>query len=429
MSDTTADLVRRVRTPDRQFMTSPEVEYQQTMRVLLVVALGLATVLIGGLVMQMIGEQGLSNSYAVLADAFLHGRLDVSQCIDIDCATYQDKFYVVFPPAPAILSMPFVAIFGVSFAGFIALATVITGTSIFVWSRIFAALRVERMTAVWLLIALAFGTPLYYVTIRGDGVWFLAQACGFLAVSAALWAALNRKSLWLIGLFLAVAFLSRQLTILIAPFVYAVYLREGERLISFRLERLAGMIKVATPILIALAIYMAYNYARFGSLLDTGYGYIGTEDAENTFLHFRIEEIGLFSPDYFVFNLFHLFFQGFHADFTGRYLTDLGGMDRMGSSILAASPFVLLAVFTKWRRSLVIGALCALAMIAPMLLYHSNGLTQYNVQRYVLDWLPVLLFALASAIRSGFRPAFAVLVTYAVGLNVVTSVVAYLTAA
>ena len=143
--------------------------------------------------MQMIGEQGLSNSYAVLADAFLHGRLDVSQCVDIDCAIYQDKFYVVFPPAPAILSMPFVAVFGTSFAGFIALATVHHRNVGVLWWRIFAALRVERMTAVWLLIALAFGTPLYYVTIRGDGVWFLAQACGFLARLAALWAALNRS--------------------------------------------------------------------------------------------------------------------------------------------------------------------------------------------------------------------------------------------
>ena len=159
------------------------------------------------------------------------------------------------------------------------------------------------------------------------------------------------------------------------------------------------------PILVAIGIYMAYNYARFGSPLDTGYGYIGAQDAQNTFLHYRIEDFGLFSPEYFLFNLFHLFFQGFHADFTGRYLTDLGGMDRMGTSILAASPFVLLAVFTKWRRPLVIGALCALAMIVPMLLYHSNGLTQYNVQRYVLDWLPDLMFALATTIRGGFRPA------------------------
>jgi hypothetical protein len=427
MSDATADLVRRVRTPDNKFLASPEAEYQQTMRVLLVIVLGLAAVLAVGLVMQMFGEQGLSNSYAVLADAFLHGHLDVSQCVDIDCAQYQDKYYVVFPPGPAILAMPFVAVFGVSFAGFIALATALSGMSLFVWWRILAALRVERTTAVWILIDLAVGTPLYYITIRGDGVWFLAQACGFLAVSAALWAALQRKSLWLVGLFLALAFLSRQMTILIAPFIYAASLRDSEPLISIKPERLFGIVRFLTPLLIALIAYMAYNYARFGAPLDTGYAYIGTDTSERTILFYRVQDFGLFSPEYFLFNLFHLLFQGFHADFVGPYATELGGMDRMGTSILAASPFVLLAVFTKWRRTLVIGALCALAMIVPMLFYHSNGLTQYNVQRYVLDWLPIVLFALAGTIRGGLRPAFAVLVTYAVGLNVVTSVVAYLT--
>jgi hypothetical protein len=192
MSDTTADLVQRVRNPDGKLLASPEVEYHKAMRVLLVVALGLAAVLAAGLIMQMLSEEGMSNSYALLADAFLSGRLDVTECVDIDCAFYDGKNYVVFPPGPA-------------------------------------------------------------------------SAC------------------------------------------------------------------------------------------------------------------------------------------------------------------VLLAVFVKWRLTIVIGALCALAMIVPMLLYHSNGLTQYNVQRYVLDWFPIVIFALALTIRGGLRAGFAVLITYAIGLNVVTSAVAYLT--
>ena len=155
--------------------------------------------------------------------------------------------------------------------------------------------------------------------------------------------------------------------------------------------------KLLTPILVALGAYMIYNYVRFVAPLDTGYGYIGTEFAERTFLYYRVEEHGLFSPEYFLFNVFHLLFQGFHAEFVGPLVTKLGAMDTMGTSILAASPFVLLAAFVKWRRTVVVGALCALAMIVPMLLYHSNGLTQYNVQRYVLDWLPIVIFAFALA--------------------------------
>lgn len=428
MSDTTADLVRQARAAQRALAT-PESEYQRTMQVLLWVVLAMAAVLGAGLALQLVGEEGLSNSYALLADAFLNGRLDVTQCVDIDCALYDGKNYVVFPPGPAILAMPFVAVFGTSFAGFIALTTALSGLSLLVWWRILAALRVERMTMVWILIALAFGTPLYYVTIRGDGVWFLAQTCGFLFVSLAVWASVEKRSWWLIGAFAAAAFLSRQMTILMVPFYYALRLEAGDRLISFRYERLGAIAKMALPVVIALAAYMAYNYARFGGLLDTGYAYIGLESDRSDMIFQRVEAYGLFAPDYFLFNLFHLLFQGFHADFIGPTATELGGMDRMGTSLLAASPFVLLAVFTRWNRPLVIGALCAAAMIAPMLLYHSNGFTQYNVQRYVLDWLPVVLIALATTIGGGLRPAFAVLVTYAVGLTVATSAVAYLTQA
>lgn len=427
MSDTTASF--RIDGIDRASVPKKiDDDYRQSLRVLLWIALSLTAVLIAGLVMQMIGETGMTNSYAVLADAFLSGRLDVAECVDIDCAIYEGKNYVVFPPGPAIIAMPFVALFGVGFAGFIALTSVISATSVFVWWRILVRLRVEAMTARWILIALAVGTPLYFVTVRGDGVWFLAQATGFLFVTLAIWAALARRSLWLIGAFLAGAFLSRQLTILIAPFVFALYLRDDEPLISFRPARLFDLSKLGIPILAAIGAYMAYNYVRFGAPMDTGYGYIAAGLGEGrTFITDRIDQSGLFSTDYFLFNLFYLLFQGFHVEFTGPLVTELGGMDRMGTSILAASPFVLLAVFVKWRRPIVIGALCAVAMIVPMLLYHSNGFSQFNVQRYVLDWLPIIIYALALTVRGGLRPAFAVLVTYAVGLNVITSGVAYLT--
>ena len=406
---------------------APESEHDRTMRLLLWLVLSFAVLLAAGLAMRMVGEAGMTNSYALLADAFLHGRLDITQCVDIDCAFYNDQYFVVFPPGPALIAMPFVAIFGVGFAGFVALTSVMTAGSMLVWWRILARLRVERMTATWILIALAFGTPIYYVTARGDGVWFLAQATGFLFITLALWAAIERRSLFLIGSFLAFAFLCRQLTILIAPFVFALYLRDDERLFTFRPQRLFDIAKLLLPIAVAIGAYMIYNYVRFGAPLDTGYAYIGLDSPERTFIFQRAQEIGLFSPDYFLFNLFYLFFPGFHVEFAAPLMVDISGMDRMGTSILAASPFVLMAVFVKWRRPMVVGALTAAAMIGVMLLYHSNGFSQYNVQRYVLDWLPIVIYALALTIRGGLRPAFAVLVTYAVGLNLVTAAVAYVT--
>jgi hypothetical protein len=68
----------------------------------------------------------------------------------------------------------------------------------------------------------------------------------------------------------------------------------------------------------------------------------------------------------------------------------------------------------------VIGLLVILMMAIPMLFYHSNGFSQYNTQRYTLDWLPILFVMLALALSARLRPALQVLVTYAIALNVVT---------
>jgi hypothetical protein len=357
-----------------------------------------------------------SNSYSLLADAFLHGRLDVSSCFDIDCARYGGKIWVIFPPAPAILAMPFVAVFGTSFAGYIPLSLVLSGVTLWLWWRIFRAVGLEPAHAGWLVVAIAFATPLYYVTIRGNGVWFFAQVVGTLAVTAAIHEALGRR-LVTAGLTLGLAFLSRQMTILLAPFIFALALEADERLISFRRDHLRRAAIFALPIVIALAVYIVYNTLRFGAPLETGYVYISAMGSEPSAVTYRNHEIGLFSARYALFNAFYLLLQGFHVDFVGRYMIELGKLDPFGSSIIAASPFLLLAFFAPMRRAIVIGLGIAAVMIIFMLLYHSNGYTQYNTQRYTLDWLPVIFLALALGPARDHAGAFRLLVVYAMLLN------------
>jgi hypothetical protein len=283
--------------------------------------------------------------------------------------------------------------------------------------------------ACWLLAAIAFATPLYYVTIRGNGIWFFAQVVGTLALTAAVHEAL-RKRLLTAGIALGIAFLSRQLIILLAPFVFALALDAGERLISFRRDYVRRAAAFALPVAIAIAIYLVYNAVRFGNPLETGYAYISAMGAGNqpNFVTYRIREIGLFSTQFALFNAFYLFLQGFHVEFAGRYLTELGKLDPSGTSILAASPFLLLAFFAPMRRAIVLGLIAAAVMAALMLLYHSNGYSQYNTQRYTLDWLPVLFLALALGPVREHAGAFRVLTLYGMLLNIAAMGVLALTA-
>ncbi len=371
--------------------------------------------------LRILGEPGNTNSYAMLAEAFRLGRLDVPRCFDVDCANYAGKTWVVFPPAPALAALPFVAWFGTAFSGFIALGAALTVITAFLWWRIFRTLGLEREHALWLLVAVAFATPLYYVTIRADGVWCFAQVVGIMLLTCAIHEALHQR-LVTAGIALGLAFLSRQMLILQAPFLFALAMRPDERLISLDRYHVRRALALGIPILAANAAYMAYNAVRFGSPLDTGYAYItaGADPNNIGMITHRIADIGLFSSKYLTFNALYLFVQGFHVEFVGKYLTELGKVDAAGTSLLAASPFVLLAFFAPMRRDLVVGLICAAAIVGITLFYHSNGYTQYNVQRYTLDWLPAVFMALALGPVREHAGAFRLLVVYALALNAVT---------
>jgi hypothetical protein len=81
---------------------------------------------------------------------------------------------------------------------------------------------------------------------------------------------------------------------------------------------------------------------------------------------------------------------------------------------------VLFAFFAPMRRPVLIGIATILVIAVPTLFYHSNGYSQYNVQRYALDWLPIVFYLLALALSDRDVKGLALLVTYGIGLNLAT---------
>lgn len=395
----------------------------------------LVLVMCVGLGMRVMEEEALANSYALLAQAFLEGRFDVDTCVGLDCAVYQDRFYVVFPPFPAVVALPFVGVFGVHFASFLLIGVALFGLTGYVWWRIFRALELDHDAAAWLVLALMFATPLYYVTIRADLVWFFAQSIGFFLVTLALREVIESRRLVSAGICIGLALLTRQMAVFLLPFIFVLALEDDERLFKFNRAWFTKALKLCAPVFVCGLIYLWYNWVRFGDPLDTGYQYflqgvmqlkeqgLLPEVAQASlydpyYTINRIRDIGLFSPDYVLFNLYYLLVQGFHVDFGGSHALDLIGMDRNGTALLAASPFVLLMFFAPWCRETAI-ALLVIAVIAGVtLFYHSNGYTQYNVQRYVLDWLPVVFVLLAVAMSKERLQVFKLLAVYGVALNV-----------
>ncbi|MEH3119164.1 MAG: hypothetical protein PGN25_16640 [Methylorubrum populi] len=362
------------------------------------------------------------NAHGALADAFLHGRLWVETCPEIDCALFDGRTYIIFPPLPALLLTPFVALFGFpGFKGFVLLGLCLSGLSLLVWDRIFRALDLGRTEALWLLAALAFASPLYQVTLRSDGVWFFSQTVGFLMMSLSLWAVIGRVSLPLAGLFVGLAFLCRQMAIFYPLFLLVLALPRGRPLLANPASVAKSALLAGLPVAAAIAVYCAYNAARFGSPFETGYAFIHNPGQES-FIWRRITGSGLFSRDYLPFNALYLFLQGIHFEFGGAQLTTLTGFDKAGTAILVASPWLLLAAYARLDRVFAAGAAVIAVIAGITLFYHSNGAEQIATQRYVLDWLPILIVLMVRGERPPAFAALPLLVTWGVVVNLAVAV-------
>jgi hypothetical protein len=151
-----------------------------------------------------------------LADAFLHGRLYLAApLLTHDLTLFQGRWYVPFPPGPALLMLPLVALLGPAAAFEAPLSAGLGGLSA---ALIYLGLRAmnERgwieageRACLWVTALFAFGT-VHWVAASTASVWFLAHvvASTFLALAVAL-AARQARPGW-VGLALAGAVLTRR---------------------------------------------------------------------------------------------------------------------------------------------------------------------------------------------------------------------------
>jgi len=354
--------------------------------------------------------------YLLQADAFLHGRLDINPNIPgmIDVALFDGRAYVVFPPGPALVLLPLVAIFGVGHTNAILFGLLLASLTILTAYRLLSRMGVGGSTRVWYLAAFALGTGFWFAVLRSSQVWYLAHVVAVLFMMLALSEALGGGRPLLAGSYLGMALLSRQLAIFLIPLITVLF---WERARSSGNQIWRVLFRLSAPIVLAGAGMLAFNWARFGSVLDSGYGHIQLSG----FLAQRVAEFGLFSLHYLPFNLMYMFIQGWHATFAGPDKLHYLSVDPFGTSLLVASPFLVAALWAKARPSVKWSAwLGIVAAMVVMLLYYNNGMAQANVQRFSLDILPALFFLMVKASSRVNMRLLRAAIVYAVTLNVLT---------
>lgn len=117
------------------------------------------------------------NNYSYLADALLHGRLYVDGMPEyLESVEFGGHSYMHFAPGPAILCLPFVAVFGVyGFnIGWLSLGLGAANTALSY--RVFRQMGVgrDRRERIWCAALLTFGTVHCFLAALGHG-WFLGH--------------------------------------------------------------------------------------------------------------------------------------------------------------------------------------------------------------------------------------------------------------
>jgi len=333
------------------------------------------------------------NHFALLAEAWLDGRLDLaggapSYAGNNDFAVFGGRTYVVFPPLPALLLVPFVALAGSAAAVpdglvFVLLSGVAPAATFLALERLAELGRSElgRVENAALALSLAFGSVYFFCAVQGT-VWFAAHVVGTGFCALYLWTALGARAPLLSGVMLGLAFLARAPVLFAAPlFVFELVRRRPSRC-----ELAAALARFCAALAAALVASFALNLARFGDGFEFGYRYLAIA------WQARIERYGLFDYHYLAKNLGVLL--------AGLPWLDTGPaavrINHHGLALWFTTPLYLWLLARAPRLRSEAGlALSALAVSLPSLFYQNTGWQQFGY-RFSNDYAP-FLFALLAA--------------------------------
>ena len=331
----------------------------------------------------IVGEQ----QYVYLAHAFSKfsfSLVELPKSLS-DFAYFNGKYYWPIGPFPAVLLLPFVLIFNTNFSeGFIKFP--LTIINLYLVYKICQSLKLQNSKALFVAIFFIFGSIYTPVASLPYSSYF-AHITATTLLLIALLEFLNRRRYLLIGLTLSLAFLARPTT-LSAVLFFLYFLKQKP-------DFLYNIFKLTLPILLSLIFTAYYNYARFGSILDSGYQYqlIPEESVQR-------RAGGLFSTNYIPKNLYYLIFKPPDLVLTESHPKfPFLKYNPYGMSIFILSPILLLIVRTDSKRKIVkISFITILATLIPILLYYGIGWRQIGY-RYALDFAPFLLIPLVIALK------------------------------
>lgn len=358
------------------------------------------------------GATSYAPHFVYQADAFLHGRWNVTLGKDVtDVVTIAGKQFIVNPPMPAILLMPFVAVWGLRFSDILfttVIASLNMGLLYLLLEQVRASGFSKRSERANLLLAVFFffGTINVWLSTGGQ-MWFTAQVVWLSFTLLALLVSFRGHFVWG-AFFIACAFFCRATAI--SGFVFVGYLawqnvgREQlvERFATSLLARRPDWTaipwrRLLGPLVVGVAtllLYMLRNALVFANPFESGY---------NIQILQRHPEVttGAFNLSYIPSNIVANFLTFPSVTFTGPFdrhpIINMVG-NGVATSVFATTPLFLYLFWRNRRFSMMRVALWVTLglVLLQVLTFHAAGYFQFGA-RYLFDGYPFAFLLLAMA--------------------------------
>lgn len=349
-------------------------------------------------------------SYMLQAQAWLRGETALSRNYEyLELAVYNGKYYVSFPPVPAIPMVIWTLIWGDDVPGGLFQKIYIALACLVVMLEMQRSKRLRwREAAAWSML-ICLGSAMLPICLVG-GVWYEAQILAFLFSVCAV-AAIRKDRVVCACICYALSVGCRPFTVLLGPVLLMMYI-EDARLKNTGLKQ--GFFKLLPGLVAGLCIaagYAAYNYARFGNIFEFGHNYLP---------EFTRSEHGQLSLAYISQNWKTLFF-GAPFEIEGAGIR----LKQFGFSMFVSCPILLCGVIwflqdvlrrrmtpAKWMI-----ALMSVANVILLLMHRTLGGHQFGA-RYALELVPLsLCWLLLSPNRKNIARWEAVLLVFGLAFN------------
>lgn len=306
-----------------------------------------------------------------------------------DIANRWKKYYVSFPPFPAVLFLPLVAAFGLAVNDvlFTVLLAALAPMLLFFVLRHLAARGDSTRTEeedLWLVALFGFGTVYFYTSVIGS-VWYTAHVVATVLTGLFVLASFEARRPLLAGLCVGAILLTRpHIAAWSLLFFYEAWRAHGKKI------PVRKLVAFGVPLLVLGATGFAFNWARFGAFGEFGHYYLNVRWTD------RIQRYGLTNFAFLARNLTCAF------TLTPKLLAKAPyfQMSWHGMSLLITTPAYLYLLWPRVKSPLHTALWCVVLPIALAgFLYQNDGWIQFGY-RFSNDFS----FALVMLLAIGGRP-------------------------